>query len=169
MDKAPTSARILPTPLGRLLLRASGGALVGVRLLSEGETDENLVISEQDIDTSALDFAAEQLTEYFQGNRRAFTLPLAPVGTPFQQEVWAALRAIPYGETRTYGEIAAAVGRPRAARAVGGACHVNPLLIVTPCHRVVGSGGALTGFACGLPVKEQLLALERKDGICHET
>lgn len=169
MHAAETSVRLLPTPLGPLLLQASGGQLTGVRLLSDEENERNIALTEQDIDISALNLAAQQLAEYFQGNRRAFDLPLAPAGTPFQLAVWAALRAIPYGETRTYGEIAAAVGRPRAARAVGGACHVNPLLIVTPCHRVVGSGGALTGFACGLPVKERLLALERKDGICHET
>lgn len=169
MHAAETSVRLLPTPLGPLLLQASGGQLTGVRLLSDEENERNIALTEQDIDISALNLAAQQLAEYFQGNRRAFDLPLAPAGTPFQLAVWVALRAIPYGETRTYGEIAAAVGRPRAARAVGGACHVNPLLIVTPCHRVVGSGGALTGFACGLPVKERLLALERKDGICHET
>ncbi len=169
MHEAETSSRLLPTPLGPLLVQASGGNLTGVRPLPNGENGRDIILSEQDVDISVLDHAGEQLTEYFQGKRRAFDLPLAPAGTPFQQAVWAALRAIPCGETRTYGEIAAAVGRPKAARAVGGACHVNPLLIVTPCHRVVGSGGALTGFACGLPVKEWLLALERKDGICHET
>lgn len=169
MRAAETSSRLLPTPLGPLLLQASGGQLTGVRPLPDGKNGRDIILSEQDIDISVLDRAEEQLTEYFQGNRRAFDLPLAPAGTPFQLAVWAALRAIPYGETRTYGEVAAAVGRPRAARAVGGACHANPLLIVTPCHRVVGSGGALTGFACGLTVKERLLALERKDGICHET
>ncbi|MCC8099963.1 MAG: methylated-DNA--[protein]-cysteine S-methyltransferase [Clostridiales bacterium] len=169
MHEAETSSRLLPTPLGPLLVQASGGSLTGVCLLSDEENEYDIALTEQDIDISALNLAAQQFAEYFQGNRRAFDLPLAPAGTPFQQAVWAALRAIPYGETRTYGEVAAAVGRPKAARAVGGACHVNPLLIVTPCHRVVGSGGALTGFACGLPVKEWLLALERKDGICHET
>ena len=104
--------------------------------------------------------AAAELDEYFSGSRKAFTVPLSPHGTAFQLAVWAALRAIPYGQTRTYGEIAAAAGRPRAARAVGMANHDNPLLIFTPCHRVVGKGGALTGFACGLEVKGRLLALE---------
>ncbi len=104
--------------------------------------------------------AAAELDEYFSGRRESFTVPLSPRGTPFQLAVWAALRAIPWGQTRTYGEIAAAVGRPRAARAVGMANHDNPLLIFTPCHRVVGGGGALTGFACGLEVKRALLALE---------
>lgn len=105
--------------------------------------------------------AAAELEEYFSGKRKEFTVPLSPHGTQFQQAVWEALRAIPCGETRTYGEIAAAVGRPRAARAVGMANRHNPLLIFTPCHRVVGKGGALTGFACGLEVKRRLLELER--------
>ena len=104
--------------------------------------------------------AAAELEEYFAGVRREFTVALSPHGTPFQQEVWRALRSIPYGEVRSYGEIAAAAGRPKAARAVGMANHDNPLLIFTPCHRVVGKNGSLTGFACGLEVKRQLLELE---------
>ena len=103
----------------------------------------------------------EELREYFAGTRRAFTLPLAPAGTPFQQEVWAALREIPYGETRTYGQIAARIGRPKACRAVGMANNRNPIGIVVPCHRVVGASGALVGYAAGLAVKESLLRLER--------
>lgn len=105
-------------------------------------------------------WAAEELDEYFSGRRKNFTVPLSPNGTQFQCMVWQALRNIPYGQTRTYGEIAAAVGRPKAARAVGMANHDNPLLILTPCHRVVGKSGALTGFACGLEVKRRLLELE---------
>ncbi|MDE6590200.1 MAG: methylated-DNA--[protein]-cysteine S-methyltransferase, partial [Oscillospiraceae bacterium] len=105
--------------------------------------------------------AAAELEEYFSGGRKVFSVPLSPHGTAFQCSVWQALRDIPYGQTRTYGEIAAAVGRPRAARAVGMANHDNPLLIFTPCHRVVGKGGALTGFACGLEVKRRLLELEK--------
>ena len=89
-------------------------------------------------------------------------MPLNPRGTDFQRAVWAALREIPYGETRSYGEIAAAVGKPKAARAVGGANNKNPILILTPCHRVIGAGGALVGFGAGLPMKEALLALEQK-------
>ena len=102
-----------------------------------------------------------QLNEYFSGTRREFDLPLAPHGTVFQMLVWEALRAIPYGETRTYGEIARMIGRPKAARAVGMACHNNPIAVIIPCHRVVGSAGSLTGYAGGLPVKERLLALEK--------
>lgn len=104
--------------------------------------------------------ARTQLLEYLSGARRSFDLPLDPAGTAFQRSVWEALAAIPYGQTRTYGEIAAAVGRPRAVRAVGQANHVNPLPIFIPCHRVVGKNGALTGYAGGLDLKRALLALE---------
>ena len=129
--------------LSRVFLRQTAGEWTG-RL---GETELTI-------------WAAAELEEYFSGRRTAFSVPLSPHGTAFQLAVWEALRGIPYGQTRTYGEIAAAVGRPKAARAVGMANHDNPLLIFTPCHRVVGKGGALTGFACGLEVKRWLLALE---------
>lgn len=102
----------------------------------------------------------EELREYFAGERREFTLPLAPAGTPFQQQVWAALREIPYGATCSYGRIAGRIGRPKACRAVGMANNRNPIAIVVPCHRVVGASGALVGYAAGLEVKEKLLALE---------
>ncbi|MFQ9211584.1 MAG: methylated-DNA--[protein]-cysteine S-methyltransferase [Alistipes finegoldii] len=105
--------------------------------------------------------AAAELAEYFAGTRREFTLPLAPAGTPFQQAVWEALRTIPYGETRTYGQIAAQIGRATACRAVGMANNRNPIAIVVPCHRVVGSTGALVGYAGGLGVKTHLLNLEK--------
>lgn len=111
-------------------------------------------------ETPLLRAAREALQDYFAGERRDFDLPLAPAGTDFQRAVWEALRAIPYGGTRTYGEIAAAVGRPKAVRAVGQANHVNPLPIFIPCHRVVGKNGALTGYAGGLDLKRALLALE---------
>ena len=101
-----------------------------------------------------------QLEEYFAGERREFELELAPSGSPFQLSVWRALCAIPYGETASYGEIAAAVGQPGAARAVGGANNRNPIAIVIPCHRVIGANGTLTGYGGGLPRKQRLLALE---------
>ena len=104
--------------------------------------------------------AGEQLAAYFSGERVDFDLPLDARGTPFQQRVWQALTEIPYGRTRTYGEIARRLGRPRAARAVGGANHRNPLPVVVPCHRVIGAGGALTGYAGGLRIKRFLLDLE---------
>lgn len=111
-------------------------------------------------ETPLLRAAREELLAYFAGERRDFDLPLDPAGTDFQRAVWEALRAIPYGGTRTYGEIAAAVGRPKAVRAVGQSNHVNPLPIFIPCHRVVGKNGALTGYAGGLDLKRALLALE---------
>lgn len=111
-------------------------------------------------ETELLVRAREELLAYFAGELREFRLPLAPSGTPFQWQVWAALAEIPYGQTRTYGELAAAIGRPGAVRAVGQANHRNPLPIVLPCHRVVGKGGALTGYAGGLALKRALLRLE---------
>jgi methylated-DNA-[protein]-cysteine S-methyltransferase len=111
-------------------------------------------------DEQALAPLRRELEEYFAGTRREFELELAPAGTPFQLEVWRALRAIPYGETASYGEIAATVGQPGAARAVGGANNRNPIAIVVPCHRVIGASGSLTGYGGGLPRKQQLLALE---------
>lgn len=110
--------------------------------------------------SALLDEARAQLAAYFAGRLRRFDLALAPQGTPFQRRVWSALADIPWGETRNYGELAAAIGRPGAARAVGGANGRNPLPIVLPCHRVIGADGSLTGFGGGLPVKRRLLVLE---------
>ena len=103
-----------------------------------------------------------QLTEYFEGKRTRFELPLDVEGTPFQKAVWNELQRIPYGETRSYGDIARAVGKPGAARAVGMANHENPIAVVIPCHRVVGQNGSLTGYAGGLHLKAQLLSIERR-------
>ena len=111
--------------------------------------------------TPVLKRAESQLLEYFAGKRKHFDLPLKVAGTPFERAVWRELAAIPYGKTVTYGEIARAIGNPKACRAVGMANHRNRLPIVIPCHRVIGSGGKLTGYAGGLPVKEYLLNLER--------
>jgi len=108
-----------------------------------------------------VDRAAAELAEYFAGLRRRFDLPVAPVGSDFDQELWRALSEVPFGATVTYGELAARVGRPRAARAVGGSSHRNPIAIVIPCHRVIGSGGRLVGYAAGLERKKRLLALEQ--------
>jgi methylated-DNA-[protein]-cysteine S-methyltransferase len=101
-----------------------------------------------------------QLRAYARGRLTAFSLPIDPQGTPFQRVVWAALLAIPYGQTRTYGDVAAAIGRPGAARAVGMACRTNPIGLVIPCHRVVGANGSLTGYAGGLDLKKRLLQHE---------
>ena len=148
------STRTIETPIGALTLTASADAVTAVRFGAEGAQDASPL----------LDAAEAQLREYFAGARRTFDLPLAPHGTAFQQRVWAALRAIPYGETRTYGELAAAIGSPNASRAVGIANHRNPLPILIPCHRVIGADGSLAGYAGGLETKRRLLALE---GITH--
>lgn len=113
-------------------------------------------------ETPLIKKAAAQLTEYFAGNRQTFDFPIAPSGTEFQKRVWQALREIPYGETASYGEIAEKAGCPKGARAVGMACNRNPILIVIPCHRVIGANGSLTGFGGGLDVKERLLGLENR-------
>lgn len=109
------------------------------------------------------DLANGQLQAYFDGRLHHFDLPLSPRGTAFQLSVWQAIADIPYGERRTYGQIAAAIGKPKAARAVGQAANRNPLWIVVPCHRVVGSCGKLTGYAGGLDLKQYLLKLEQTD------
>jgi methylated-DNA-[protein]-cysteine S-methyltransferase len=107
---------------------------------------------------------ARELTEYLAGTRTGFTFRVSPTGTPFEQRCWDALQSIPYGETRTYGEIARAVGVPNGARAVGSANHKNPIPIVIPCHRVVAAGGGLGGYGGGLELKRRLLALEQARG-----
>ena len=124
-----------------------------------------LIKSEQENALSGLLMKAiVQLTEYFEGRRREFDLPINPKGTEFQRKVWKALAGIPYGETRTYGEIATQIGNRKAARAVGNANNKNPILLLIPCHRVIGADGSLTGFGCGLNIKEYLLNLEKENG-----
>lgn len=148
------STRTIETPVGALTLTASADAVTAVRFGAEGARDASAL----------LDAAEAQLREYFARTRRTFDLPLDPRGTAFELRVWAVLCTIPYGETRSYGAIAAAIGSPRAARAVGMANHRNPLPILIPCHRVIGADGSLTGYAGGLEAKRRLLALE---GITH--
>ncbi|MEJ0060393.1 MAG: methylated-DNA--[protein]-cysteine S-methyltransferase [Terricaulis sp.] len=114
---------------------------------------------------SFIDEARRQLDSYFAGKRRDFDLTLRPQGTPFQQQVWAALRRIPYGVTKSYGQIAAEVGAPQASRAVGAANGRNPIAVIVPCHRVIGANGSLTGFGGGMERKRFLLALEQSDAL----
>ena len=138
-------------PIGAVTLCQDEGGLCALRFGGNGgRMDETPLLLQ----------AQRELEEYFAGRRSSFSVPLSMHGTPFQMAVWAALRAIPYGETRSYGELAAQIGRPRACRAVGMANHVNPLPIFVPCHRVVGADGRLTGYAGGLDVKKYLLKLE---------
>lgn len=132
-------------------------------LVQEGEVLARLdfdVPSQPEEATPLLLEACRQLREYFAGERKAFALPLAPAGTEFQKKVWAALRDIPWGETRSYGDIARAIGKPTACRAVGMANGRNPLPIFIPCHRVIGTNGSITGYSGGLEKKRFLLRLE---------
>lgn len=150
----------LTTPIGSLRLVASEAGLRAV--LWDGDNPRRVRLDAcVDEKVSVLRSAAAQLDEFFSGTRREFDLPLDPVGTSFQRAAWDVLRTIPYGETISYGEQAARMGDRRKARAVGAANGRNPLSIVVPCHRVIGSNGALTGFAGGLDVKNVLLAHER--------
>lgn len=149
------------TPVGRLRLVAGDAGLVAILWEDDPPGRVRLGAATEDPRHPVLIEAARQLAAYFAGDLRVFALPLDLRGTAFQRLVWEALLTIPYGETRSYAAIARQIGRPTACRAVGAANGRNPLSIVAPCHRVVGSGGALTGFAGGLAVKERLLALER--------
>jgi methylated-DNA-[protein]-cysteine S-methyltransferase len=152
----------LKSPLGALLLTAEDGALTGVHFPGQKHDRPRQPDWQRDDDHPVLAGARAQLGEYFDGRRTAFDLPLAPRGTPFQQAVWQALLAVPFGATSTYGAIAAAIRRPSAVRAVGAAIGANPIGIVVPCHRIIGRDGSLTGYAGGLDRKAKLLALEHR-------
>lgn len=147
---------IAETPLGpALLLADDDGALTSIAFDADPPPDARPA-------PDALAQAARQLAEYFSGGRTAFDLPLRPAGTPFQRAVWDELLRIPHGETRSYGELARALGQPGGAQAVGAANGQNPLAVVVPCHRVIGADGSLTGYAGGLHRKRALLALESR-------
>lgn len=143
---------VMLTPIGPLTGVEECGAITA---LSFGGVPDA-----QQAPTPLLAELAKQLAEYFLGQRREFTLPLAPQGTPWQHRVWDALLQIPYGETRSYGAVARLAGNPKAARAVGHANNRNPIPILIPCHRVIGADGSLIGYAGGMDVKRELLALE---------
>lgn len=143
---------VFDSPIGKLWLSAENGRLVSLSF--------NEKTADKEISEPVLNEAVKQLSEYFVGSRRTFSLPLEPRGTEFQRAVWNELLKIPFGETKTYGEIAAAMGKPKASRAVGMGCNRNPIAIIIPCHRVVGKNGSLTGFAGGLDVKGKLLEHE---------
>lgn len=150
---------LLQSPIGELLAVERDGALTDLHVLA-GRHVPTQAAEWRAERTPLLASLAVQLEEYFAGVRRAFDLPLAPVGTAFQQAAWRALLAIPYGETRSYAEQARALGRPTASRAVGAANGRNPIAIVIPCHRVIAADGSLGGYSGGLPLKQALLALE---------
>ncbi len=149
---------IVRSPVGRILLAGNARALTHLSF-QDGRhptgPDPRWVYDEKPFQRPI-----RQLEEYFSGKRKTFTITLAAQGTPFQQRVWQALRTIPYGRTRSYGQVAKAVGKPKAARAVGAANGQNPISIIVPCHRVIGSTGKLVGYGGGLSIKETLLAHE---------
>ena len=149
---------VCPSPVGSLLLLSNGRALTG--LYMEDQRHGLTFNPAWTRDDALLAPAREQLAAYFAGELTEFDLPLAPEGTPFQRDVWKQLRAIPYGCTISYGELARRVGKPSASRAVGAANGRNPLGVIVPCHRVIGANGSLTGYGGGLDRKKQLLGLE---------
>ncbi len=154
----PLDLHTVESPIGRLVLGAQGDELVALHL--PGSSEPPPVGTPRT--TAVLAATARQLSEYFGGMRTTFELPLAFSGTDFQRSVWTALLAIPYAATTTYGALAAKLGRPTASRAVGAANGSNPIAIIVPCHRVIGSGGSLTGYGGGLAAKQFLLALEQR-------
>jgi methylated-DNA-[protein]-cysteine S-methyltransferase len=153
--------KTIESPVGKLKLVASEAGLAAILWEHDPPSRVRLKILAEDQNHPVLLQAERQLSEYFAGQRTSFDLALDFAGTEFQQKVWQALLAIPFGQTRTYGQIARQVGNPRAMRAVGAASGRNPISIVAPCHRVVGADGGLTGFAGGLKVKAYLLDMER--------
>ncbi|MBQ8357004.1 MAG: methylated-DNA--[Clostridia bacterium] len=140
---------VYDAPFGRLVLTCDGDALCALTLGDTSRRDTHPLLTR----------TAAQLDEYFAGKRQSFDLPLSPVGSPFQRRVWEELQQVPFGQTVTYGALAARIGSPRAARAVGNAVGANQLLIVIPCHRVVAANG-IGGFACGLHIKRALMNVE---------
>lgn len=145
-----------PTKLGCLRIVANDRGITQIALVDAKPMQETEVANQWTQE------AVRQIREYLDGRRTTFTVPLDPTGTPFQKQVWKALVEIPYGETRSYRDIAKQVGNPNACRAVGMANHRNPILLMIPCHRVIGASGKLTGYAAGLDKKEYLLRLEQE-------
>lgn len=159
----PYACTTVPSPTGDLTLIASDAGLTAVQWRTDARSKPVLEPCVEDPEHPVIAAAIAQLNEYFAGTRTEFDLLLDPTGTDFQRAVWAELLTIPYGETRSYAEVARAIGRPTATRAVGAANGQNPLPIIAPCHRVIGSNGALTGFGGGLPNKILLLDLESRN------
>ncbi|OOM43349.1 methylated-DNA--protein-cysteine methyltransferase, constitutive [Clostridium beijerinckii] len=143
------------TKIGKISIVENGTAIIKICFINKDE------LNIEGNETELLRKAIKQLEEFFEGERNCFDLPLAPKGTEFQRKVWSALQEIPFGETRSYGEIAKIVGNEKAARAVGLANNKNPIPIIIPCHRVIGANGKLVGYAGGLNIKEKLLKIEK--------
>jgi methylated-DNA-[protein]-cysteine S-methyltransferase len=157
-----TAYTTIASPVGELTLATNGSQLTALHIAGDRYFSTVPAGWTRQPGHPLLLEAARQLAEYFAARRRAFELELAPTGTPFQRQVWQALRGIPAGSTTTYAEIAAVIGRPSAARAVGTAVGRNPLCIIIPCHRVLASGGGFGGYVAGLACKQQLLDLEQR-------
>lgn len=157
----------LQTPIGIICIQEEEEAITALYVDRQCEERYHLCRSDGELcfleepETGLLKTAGTQLMEYFQGKRKEFSLPLSPQGTEFQRKVWETLCTIPYGQTRSYGEIAAQIGNPKACRAVGGANNKNPIMIFIPCHRVIGADGSLVGFGGGLRAKRYMLDLEK--------
>ena len=152
---------VYSSPVGQLTLVSNGEALVELNF----ENGRYAKPAQPVGDDKVLKQARRELDEYFAGKRKTFTVPVAPDGTEFQRKAWAALQKIPYGATRSYAQQAAAIGKPKAVRAVGAANGRNPVAIIIPCHRVIGADGGLTGFGGGMACKQQLLDLEQGDAL----
>ncbi|HEY4341386.1 MAG TPA: methylated-DNA--[protein]-cysteine S-methyltransferase [Steroidobacteraceae bacterium] len=157
--------KTMPSPVGQLTLVGSDRGLAAVLWEDDDPSRVRLGERKEDAAHPLLTRAQQELEEYFTEERRTFTVKLDPAGTEFQNRVWNALRTIPFGETRSYGQIADQIGNRKAVRAVGAANGANPLSIIVPCHRVIGANGKLTGFAGGLDVKARLLAMEKRSGL----
>lgn len=153
-------AYVYETGIGWFLIAEDSQGITDITLI-RGEDKEALAGKYILTETELIKEAAKQLKEYLEGTRKKFTIKLNPKGTPFQQKVWEALRRIPYGETRSYKQIAEEIGNGKASRAVGMANHHNPIMCVIPCHRVIGANGNMVGYAGGLEIKKQLLELEQ--------
>ena len=157
--------KVMASPVGKLTLVANGSRLCAILWEDDKPNRVRLGVMHEEEKNPVLLETERQLTEYFAGKRNRFELELDFAGTDFQKQVWQALLTIPFGETRSYRDIAAQIGNPKAVRAVGAANGRNPISIIAPCHRVIGASGALTGFAGGLGVKQFLLTLERDDAL----
>jgi len=150
----------IATPLGTVLLTAAGGFITGIHFQDGKYVPTMGEAWREDPDASPLKECARQLGDYFDGKRQCFDLPVAPAGTPFQKRVWQEIACVPFGETVPYAQLAARAGAPGSARAAGAATGRNPVSIVVPCHRIVGTDGRLTGYAGGLDRKARLLGIE---------
>lgn len=160
--------KFMDSPVGKLKLVANERGIVAILWQNDKPHRVRLDDLFEGVEFPLLIKAEKQLQEYFSGHRKSFSMPLDMRGTPFQKQVWTALLDIPFGETRSYGELAKQIGYPAASRAVGAANGRNPISIIVPCHRVIGSSGSLTGFAGGLEIKARLLALERGERTLFE-